>query len=151
MIAPARVPLQPPAPPPTFVRPALGLLAGLGVTLLIVACGVIFATLAALRGVDPTRFVATPGYLVVVTAINLVGAAAGGFTTARITIGRSFFTVLLLAVIMLMSGVAHALKDAAKPGEPSWYPIGLALLAAACTLLGGALERRRAARLRSPD
>jgi hypothetical protein len=146
MTAPARVPLQPPAPPPTFVRPALGLLAGLGVTLLIVACGVIFA---ALRGVDPTRFVATPGYLVVVTVINLAGAAAGGFTTARITIGRSFFTVLLLAVIMLMSGVAHALKDAPKPGEPSWYPIGLALLATAGTLLGGALERRRIGRLRS--
>jgi hypothetical protein len=142
MTVPAQRADHAPPPAPTFIRPALGLLAGLGVTMLIVGAGVLVATLAALRGVDPARFVATPGYLVVVTLINLLGTVAGGVTTARITVGRSFYTVLLLAVIMLMSGVAHALKDAPKPGEPAWYPIGLAVLAAAGALAGGLLERR---------
>jgi hypothetical protein len=138
--------VQPPPPAPGFIRPALALLAGLGITLLVVACGVIIATLAALRGVDPKAFVATPGYLVLVTAINFVGAMAGGVVTARITAGRSFFTVSLLAVIMAMSAIAHALKDATKAGEPSWYPMSLAVVGAAGVLLGGFLERRRAGR-----
>lgn len=139
-----RAQFAPPPPAPGFIRPALGLLAGLGITLLIVACGVIVATLAALRGVDPTRFVATPGYLVVVSLINLLGAIAGGYATARITVGRSFFTVLLLAVIMAMSAVAQALKEAPRAGEPAWYPMSLAVIGAAGVLLGGLLERRRA-------
>jgi hypothetical protein len=139
----AKSAVQPPPPAPSFIRPALGLLAGLGITLLIVACGVIIATLAALRGVDPRAFVATPGYLVLVTAINFVGAVAGGYATARITAGRSFFTVSLLAVIMAMSAVAHALKDAPKAGEPSWYPMSLAVVGAVGVMLGGLLERRR--------
>ena len=146
MTAPVRAPLQPPAPAPSFVRPALGLLAGLGITLLIAACGIIIATLAALRGVRPDRFVATPGYLVVVTTINLLGAVAGGFTTARVTSGRSFFTVLLLAIIVFTSGMAHALKDAPRPGEPHAYPMALAVVVAVGVLLGGALERRGARR-----
>ena len=50
-----------------------------------------------------------------------------------------------LAVILAMSGVAHALKDAVKPGEPSWYPWALAAVGAFGALVGGLLERRRAA------
>jgi hypothetical protein len=107
---------------------------------------VVIATLAALRGVDPTRFVATPGYLLVVTAINLAGTLAGGFATARVTHGRSFFTVQLLAVVMVTSGVAQAMKGGAKPGEPSWYPIALAIVGGVGALIGGLLERRGAAR-----
>lgn len=143
---PARAPLSPPPPAPRFIRPALGLLAGLGIALVVIGPGVVLATLAALQGVRPTQFVATPGYLAVVSTINLLGAMAGGFTTARITAGRSFYTVFLLATIMLMSGVAQAMKGTPKPGEPTWYPLGLAILAAAGALAGGALERRRAGR-----
>lgn len=146
MTAPLPAREHAPSPAPTFIRPALGLLAGLGVTLLLVGAGVLIATLAALREVEPSRFVATPGYLGVVTAINLLGTVAGGITTARITAGRSFYTVLLLAVVMLMSGVAHALKDAPKAGEPHWYPMALALLGAAGALAGGMIERRSRSR-----
>lgn len=147
-----RVPLPHDGPPPqpSVIRPALGLLAGIGVTLLIVGLGVVIATLAALRGVDPARFVATPGYLVAVTLINLLGTVAGGITTARITSGRSMYTVLLLSVVMLMSGLAHALRDAPKPGEPGWYPMALAVLGAVGALAGGVVERRGAGRHSTP-
>ena len=49
---------RPPLPASRSLRPALALLAGLGVTVLIVFFGVTISTLAALRGVDPKSYVA---------------------------------------------------------------------------------------------
>lgn len=146
MTAPVQRADHTPPPAPSFIRPVLGFLAGLGVTVLISAPGVVIATLAALRGTEATKFVATPGYLVVSVAILAIGAMAGGFTTARLTVGRSFYSVFLLAIVLVTALVSQAVKGTPKPGEPSWYPMCLAVIIGTSTLVGGALQRRGAAR-----
>jgi hypothetical protein len=137
-------PLAPAPPTSSFVRPALALLAGLGITVLIVVLGTLIATLAALRGVDPRSFQPPLGYLIANLAISALGALAGGYTTSRLTNGRSFYTVLLLATLLFVSGVIPVLRGSAPvAGQPEWYPLTLALLAPVGVLLGGLLQRRR--------
>ena len=142
---------RPPAQPSSMLRPALALLAGLGVTVLIVFVGVTISTLAALRGVDPKTYVAPfwtyPTHLI----ISGLGAAGGGFTTARITTGHSLFTTVVLALILLMSALTPVLRGTAgAPGQPSWYPLSLAIASVIGALLGGVLERRAARGTREP-
>jgi hypothetical protein len=131
--------------PPTssIIRPALALLAGLGVTALVVGPGIIIATLFMLRGVDPKTFQPTTANLLAYLAINLVGAFLGGITTARITVGRSFYTVFLLALILFMSAMVTVLraKDATQSG-PQWYTVGQAVVVLVAALAGGWVERR---------
>lgn len=138
---------EPAAAPPrsssTFIRPTLALLAGIGVTVLIVLFGTLVSTLAALRGVDPNHFVPTVGYLATNVIVSALGAMAGGFTTSRITAGRSFYTVFLLAVMLFVSGAIPAFRGTATAGQPTWYPLTVALIAPFGVLIGGALERRR--------
>ena len=105
--------------PPSFVRPVLALLAGLGVIVLIVGVGTIIATLGALRGVDPKLFQPTPVYRSIVLVLTVVGAFAGGFTAARVTSGRSFYTVSLLALMLLVSGVVPVLRNGHASGMVS--------------------------------
>lgn len=135
----------PPLPrPSSFVRPVLALLAGLGITVLIVVLGTLIATLAALRGVDPRNFQPTPGYLAANLIVSALGALAGGATTSRLTAGRSFYTVLLLAVLLFVSGVIPVLRGTPpEVGQPSWYPLTLSILAPLGVLIGGYIERRR--------
>jgi hypothetical protein len=141
MTAPAS-PSQSPAS--SAIRPALGLLAGLGVTVLIVFLGVTITTLAALRGVDPKSYVAPDWTYPTHLAISALGSAAGGLTTARVTAGRSLYTVLLLALILLMSVAGPLLRgEHGAPGQPTWYPIALAIASPLGVIVGGVLERRR--------
>lgn len=137
-------PISPAPPNLSFVRPALALLAGLGITALIVGPGIIIATLAMLRGVDPTTFRPSTANLVVYLAINAVGAFVGGLAAARITIGRSFYTVFLLAMVLFMSAMVIVLRanDPAQAG-PRWYTVGQAVTVLVAALLGGYLERRQ--------
>lgn len=129
-----------------MIRPALALLAGLGITALIVGPGIIIATLAMLRGVDPNAFRPSTANLLVYLVINGVGAYVGGLAAARITVGRSFYTVFLLALVLFMSAMVVVLraKDAAQAG-PRWYTLGQAIVVLLAALLGGFLERRRQA------
>jgi hypothetical protein len=145
MTDPASRSAAPPRPPVlSFVRPVLALLAGLGITVLIVIVGTLVATLAALRGVDPRHFQPPPVYLAVTIAVSALGATAGGYTTAQLTRARSFFTVFLLALLLFVSGIVPVLRGAPPDnGRPSWYPLALALLAPLAALLGGVLGRRR--------
>jgi hypothetical protein len=130
----------------SFIRPAMALLAGLGITALIVGPGIIIATLAMLRGVDPNSFRPSPANLVVYLAINAVGALVGGAATARIAAGRSVYTVFLFALVLFMSAIVVVLrgKDPAQAG-PQWYTIGQAVTVLVAALAGGLLERRRQA------
>jgi hypothetical protein len=135
---------RPSIPTSTSLRPALGLLAGLGVTVLIVFLGVTITTLAALRGVDAKSYVAPFWTYPTNLLISVLGAVAGGIATARITAGRSLFTVLVLALILLMSALTPVLRGAAAaPGQPRWYPLALAILPPLAVLLGGVRERRK--------
>ena len=136
----------PPPPTSSAIRPALGLLAGLGVTALVVGPGIIVATLAMLRGVDPSTFLPSTSNLAVYLAITAAGAFAGGFTTARITTGRSFYTVFLLALILFTSAMVPVLRgaDPAAP-RPRWFLVSQAVIVLTCALFGGWLERRRQA------
>ena len=134
--------------PPTSsaIRPALGLLAGLGVTALVVGPGIVAATLAMLRGVDANTFRPSTANLVVYLAITGAGAFAGGFTTARITAGRSFYTIFLLALILFVSAMVPVLRgaDPAAP-RPQWFLVAQAVVVLVAALLAGWLERRRQA------
>jgi hypothetical protein len=135
---------RPPLPTSTSLRPALALLAGLGVTVLIVFVGVTVSTLAALRGVDPKTYVAPAWTYPTHLTISALGAFAGGFTTARITIGRTLFTTLVLALILLMSALAPVLRRTpGAPGQPVWYAPSLAIASPVAAIVGGILERRR--------
>jgi hypothetical protein len=134
---------SPPPPPLSFLRPALALLAGLGVIVLIVGVGTIIATLGALRGVDPKSFQPSPLYRSVVIALTVFGAFAGGFTTGRITAGRSLFTVLLLALMLLVSGIVPVLRNSASLRDPRWYSLTLAIVSPLAIVAGGLFERRR--------
>jgi hypothetical protein len=135
--------------PPTksMMRPALGLLAGLGITALIVGPGIIIATLAMLRGVDPNTFRPSTANLALYLAITAAGAFGGGFTTARVTTGRSFYTVFLLALILFMSAMVPVLRgpDPTAPPRPQWFLLAQAAVVLLAVLLGGWLERRRQA------
>ena len=133
-----------PLPTSSSLRPALALLAGLGVTVLLVFFGVMISTLAALRGVDPKTYVAPFWTYPTHALISFFGALAGGFTTARITTGRTLFTTFVLALILLMSALTPILRHApSAPGQPSWYALSIALVSPLGAMLGGLLERRR--------
>jgi len=135
---------RPPLPASRSIRPALALLAGLGVTVLIVFFGVTISTLAALRGVDPKSYVAPAWVYPTHMVISFFGALAGGFTTARVTTGHSLFTTLVLALILLMSALTPVLRHApSAPGQPEWYALSLVIASPLGALLGGILERRR--------
>lgn len=134
--------------PPTssIIRPALALLAGLGIAVLIIGPGIVVATLAMLRGVDPRAFRPSAANLVVYLVINAAGAFVGGLTAARITVGRSFYTVFLLALILFTSAMVTVLRaNGDGRTEPRWYSVGQAVVVLLAALLGGFLERRRQA------
>ena len=140
---PTSPPPAPPRPLTPLLRPALALLAGLGITVLIVGGGVLITTLAALRGQTPSTFVPPSWYYAANMLLSLLGPAAGGFAVSRITLGRSLFTVFVLSLILFVSGIAPILRGTpAGPGQPPWYPLALALLAPVGVIAGGLAERR---------
>ena len=135
--------LPPPPPTSSFVRPAIGLLAGLGVSLLIIWIGTVAAGIMTLHGPDALHSPYPSGYVWGKLVAAALGAFAGGFATSRITSGRSLYTVLLLALILLIAAAGPALRGMAPPGDPRWYPLTQALVVGVGVLLGGVLERRR--------
>ena len=148
MLTSAPTPTAPPTP--TFVRPVLALLAGLGITVVFVTLATVVAALAMLNGGDAKSLLARPDYLGVGLAIGLVGAVAGGFTTARITHGSSPYTVSLLALMLFVSAIVPVLRGApALGGPPAWHSITLAIIEPLGILLGAYVERRQ--RLRADN
>lgn len=132
-----------PAPPTSqAVRPAIGLLAGIGVALLLIAAGTVVAGLFTLHGADALTKPFPAGYVWGKLVAAAVGALAGGFTTSRITVGRSLFTVLILALILFVAAAGPALRGAgAFPHDPRWFPLTLAVVELVGVLLGSAIER----------
>ena len=82
--------------------------------------------------------------------IIALGAAAGGAVTARITAGRSAYSVFLLALILMMSALGPVIRHVAPaPGQPAWFALALAVVNPLCALAGGLLTRRAEARRRA--
>jgi hypothetical protein len=147
MTAPGR-----PSPPPasTLLRPVLGLMAGLGITVLIVIVGVLISTMSAMRGQDSQHYVAPfwtyPAHLLIIA----LGAAAGGAVTGRITAERSAYSVFLLALILMMSALGPVIRHVPPaPGQPAWFALALALVNPLAALIGGLVMRRADARRRA--
>ena len=134
--------------PPTssFVRPVLALLAGLGVTALVAGPGILIATLAMLRGVDVRSFRPSTANLLVYLAINAAAALAGGATTGLVAAGRSFYSVLLLALVLFTSAMVTVLRggDPTQP-RPAWFAVSQAAVVLLGVLVGGLVARRRQA------
>jgi hypothetical protein len=148
--APERRP--PPPPISTSLRPALGLMAGLGITVFIVFTGVTISTLAALRGQDAQHYVAPSWTYPTHLIISALGAAAGGVATARITADRSVYSVFLLALILMMSALGPVLRHVPPTaGQPAWYALALAIVSPVAALGAGLLARRSEARRRSTE
>lgn len=133
----------PPPPAPSFVRPVLALLAGLGISVLVVGIGSVLAALALLGNGNASTLQASLAYRVATLVLSGVGGFTGGYVASRLTADRSFYTVALLAAVLLTSGAVPAVRQRATSTFPAWYMFGIALLAPASVLLGGWLERRR--------
>jgi hypothetical protein len=134
----------PPTPPSsTFVRPAVGLLAGIGVSLLVIWVGTVIAGVFTLRGADALTKAFPAGYVWGKLIAAALGAFAGGFTTSRITTGRSLYTVIVLALILFVAAARQALRGHGSfPNDPGWFPLTLAIVELVAVVAGGALERR---------
>lgn len=136
--------LHPPRAP-SIVRPVLGLLAGLGITVLIMVAGtfLIITLLGVARGVAIPALMRSSGYLMGNLALTVVACAAGGYVVARATSGRSRFSVVVLALILLVSGLASARKDPTPDGRPAWHAWMVPLLGAVGVGLGALAAGRR--------
>jgi hypothetical protein len=136
----------------TMLRPVLGVMAGVGITVLIVYTGAVIVAFAGLRGQDPKHYIAPAWTYPTHLIISAVGAAAGGVATGRITEGRSAYSVFLLALILLMSALNPILHHAPPAaGQPAWYSLSLAAVSPLAALAGGLLTRRVDARRRAAD
>jgi hypothetical protein len=121
----------------------LALLAGLGITVVVMGLGTVIANLAVLLAAGTKSVVVTPGYLAAKLVIFGLGALAGGFTAARIAAGRSYFTVFVVALVLFMSAIMPVLRGAPpEAGHPTWYPVAVAILTPLGVLIGGFLARR---------
>lgn len=125
---------------PSFLRPALALLAGLGIFVAFVFLGTV-ALFVIMQVTDPLHH--SVALLVSQLALNAVGALVAGFATGRITWGHSLYTIFLLGVVLAMSSLIPVLKGSAVVGDPAWYGFARPVVILVGILLGGVLERRR--------
>jgi hypothetical protein len=68
----------------------------------------------------------------------------------RLTAERSAYTVLLLALILMMAALGPLLRQApTAPGQPAWFALALVVVNPLAALAGGLLMRRVDARRRA--
>jgi hypothetical protein len=128
--------------PPSFLRPALALLAGLGIFVAIVFVGTIVAfVVMGVRTADAQHPSAT--LLIIQLAVNALAALVAGFAGGRMTWGRSLYTLFLLALIPSMSSLIPVLRGTAGVVEPQWYLFARPAVILLGILAGGLFERRR--------
>ena len=131
-------------------RLVVAVLAGLGVTILVVLVGTIAAVKLALSGMDPATLelrlkqgMQLPaGYLSLYLAFAALSSLAGGYVTGRVASRRGSKAVGVLAALLLLAGVFSLTEGGGETGQPSWYPYVLLLLGPAGVMMGGSLVRR---------
>lgn len=132
-------------------RLVVAVLAGLGVTILVVLVGTLIAVKLAPSGVDPATLERTlregvtlpRAYLALNLAFSAAAALAGGYVAGRVANRRGSKAVRVLAALLLLSGVLSLTgRNGNAPGQPAWYPYVLLLLGPAGVVVGGSLVRR---------
>ena len=123
----------------------LGLLAGLGITVIIfaVATVTVIMLFGVARGANLQELMRSTGYLVTNLAITVLAGAAGGYVVSRATGGQSRFAVLVLALILLVSGLAAARKDPTPQGRPEWHAWTMPVMSALGVTIGALMAGRR--------
>jgi len=102
----------------------------------------IHAGIGTLRGPGALTTAFPAGYVWGKLIAAATGALAGGFTTSRITVGRSMYTVFVLALILFVAAAGPALRgNNAFPNDPAWFPLTLAIVELVAVVIGGLVER----------
>ena len=138
MTAPA--PVRPKTP--SFLRPALALLAGLGIFVAIVFLGTIATFVIMGVKAEEAQHPSTV-LLVAQLAVNGVAALLAGFATGRMTWGRSLYTLFLLSLIPSMSSLIPVLRGSVGLVEPQWYLLARPAVIMLGIVAGGVFERLR--------
>lgn len=126
-------------PQPTFVRPVLSLLAGLGIFVVLMVLLAVIANLVLGHG-DPMH--PQLDLFIALLVVHLVASLVAGLATGRMTADRSAYTVFLLALMLTMSSLVPVFQGSTKATEPRWFVIARAVLVAGGILAGGLWERR---------
>lgn len=71
----------------------------------------------------------TPPYLAFNLAYTLVFAVVGGWVAARVARERPLLHGFLLAAVMISLSIPSAIEGGPQPGQPTWYPWALVLIA----------------------
>jgi predicted MFS family arabinose efflux permease len=135
-----------------MLRSVLSVIEGYVVMAVVVMIGTIAATAALVPGglaamknakasppITPSR-----NYLAANLLISLIGAILGGWVTARVAIYSPMIHVGILALLIVAMSFLSARKQGST-GQPSWYPMTIAVLGIAGVLLGGVLAARNLA------
>lgn len=127
-----------------MLRSIVAVFAGFVVAaLLVVVSTWIVAPALGLAGAEPG-----PGYLLFNLVTSALAGVLGGYVAARVAPHTHWGHVGTLAVILLLLSMPGILQPPA-PGQPTWYPVLLAMLGPATVLLGGVLAIRSTQRHRA--
>jgi hypothetical protein len=83
-----------------------------------------------------------PGLNLLALSYRIVFTVVGGYITARLAPNAPMRHVWILAIIGLIAGIGGVFAGMQMHMGPLWYPIGIAVSAVPCTLLGGAIRQR---------
>src|SRR5450755_233943 len=83
-----------------------------------------------------------PGLNLLALSYRIVFTVVGGYVTARLAPRAPMRHVWILAIIGLIAGIGGVFAGMQMHMGPLWYPIGIAVTAVPCTLLGGAISQR---------
>lgn len=123
----------------------LGLLAGLGITVVVFVAGtmLVIMLLGVARGVNLHELMRSTSYLIANLVLTALAGFAGGYVVSRATAGRSRFAVIVLALILLVSGLSAARKDPTPQGRPEWHAWTMPIVSALGVGFGALVASRR--------
>lgn len=121
----------------------LGVVAGLMVTILIVALSTRLGTVIFGEGVNPP-------YLIFNIATSVLAAVAGGYATTGFGNATSRTPAVILAGLFMVLGLQAVLSGPVE-GQPGWYPVLMLLIAPPAIFGGAEMALRRRQRSNPPE